>query len=83
MTLWHCAAVASGHIALARECPDAAGRWRCAMFRMDGWKKALSEPNAVGWIAFLILIASIGIGALIFDRPPPRGPAQANFSQLH
>jgi hypothetical protein len=50
---------------------------------MDGWKKAPSEPNAVGWIAFLILIASIGIGALIFDRSPPRGPAQANFSQPH
>lgn len=44
------------------------------------WKRALSEPNAVGWIAFLILVLGIGVGTLIFDRDPVHGPAQASYS---
>jgi hypothetical protein len=32
------------------------------------WRDLLQEPNAIGWIAFLILVISIGAGTLIFDR---------------
>lgn len=49
------------------------------MSGLDRWKKALSEPNAIGWIAFLILVAGIGVGAMIFDRGAGRGPAQASY----
>lgn len=34
----------------------------------NGLKKVLQEPNALGWIAFLILVLSIGIGTVIFDH---------------
>lgn len=47
------------------------------------WKKALEEPNAVGWIVLLILVVAIGAGLLYLDadddgaatasRPPPAG----------
>ena len=40
------------------------------MAGMDHWKRALSEPKAAGWIAFLILVVGIGVGTLIFDRGP-------------
>jgi hypothetical protein len=36
--------------------------------REPGWKQALKEPNAIGWIGFLILMVLIGLGALYFDR---------------
>jgi hypothetical protein len=32
-----------------------------------GWKKALQEPNAIGWLAFLILVLAIGVGVILFD----------------
>jgi len=31
------------------------------------WKKALEEPNAVGWIVLLILVVAIGAGLLYLD----------------
>jgi hypothetical protein len=36
------------------------------MAENSGWKRALKEPNAFGWIAFLILALGIGVGTLIF-----------------
>lgn len=45
------------------------------------WKRALSEPNAIGWIAFLILVFGIGVGALVFDHGSIRDPVQASYSQ--
>jgi hypothetical protein len=33
---------------------------------MAAWKEALQEPNAVGWIALIILVIVIGAGALYF-----------------
>jgi hypothetical protein len=38
------------------------------MSKNDARKRWLQEPNAIGWIAFLILVISIGVGTLIFDR---------------
>jgi hypothetical protein len=36
------------------------------------WKTTLRDPRAIGWIAFLILMISIGVGAVVFggDRTP-------------
>lgn len=51
------------------------------MPEMNRWKKALTEPNAVGWIAFLILVVGIGVGAMFFDGGPVRGEAQVSFQQ--
>jgi len=31
-----------------------------------GWRTALSEPNAIGWIGFFLLVIAIGFGALYF-----------------
>ena len=36
-------------------------------------KKAMREPNAIGWIAFLILMAGIGVGTVLFDRGDESG----------
>ena len=33
------------------------------------WKKALREPNAFVWIAFLLLIVGIGVGTMVFGGP--------------
>lgn len=30
------------------------------------WKRFLEEPNALGWLAFLVLVIAIGIAALYF-----------------
>lgn len=38
------------------------------------WKKALREPNALGWIAFMGVVAIIGVGTLVFV---PRSPKTA------
>jgi hypothetical protein len=47
------------------------------MANVPEWKKALQEPNAIGWIGFFILVILIGIGTLYFggrshepDQPP-------------
>lgn len=34
------------------------------------WNKLLREPNALGWIAFMGVVAIIGVGTLLFI---PRG----------
>jgi len=31
-----------------------------------GWRTALSEPNAIGWIGFFLLVIAIGFGSLYF-----------------
>jgi hypothetical protein len=33
------------------------------------WKKALREPNALVWIAFLLLMVGIGVGTMVFGGP--------------
>ena len=36
---------------------------------MPAWKKALQEPNAIGWIGLIILVIAVGVGTLYFgDR---------------
>jgi hypothetical protein len=46
-----------------------------------GWRKALEEPNAIGWIGFFILVIVIGFGTLYFggngntNHPPSAGQA--------
>lgn len=32
------------------------------------WRRVLREWNAIGWLAFMILMVSIGVGTLIFDN---------------
>lgn len=41
------------------------------------WKKALQEPNAIGWIGLIILVIAIGAGTLYFagSRSPGSPPA--------
>jgi len=39
------------------------------------WKKALQEPNAIGWIGLFILVVAIGIGTLYFGGGSPAEPA--------
>ncbi len=34
------------------------------------WKKLMREPNALGWLAFLVLMVAIGVGAIFFDNGP-------------
>ena len=36
------------------------------MADLSSWKRLLEEPNAVGWLVFLVLIIAIGAGALYF-----------------
>jgi hypothetical protein len=38
-------------------------------------KRILHEPNAVGWIAFLVLVIAIGAAALYFLPPQAAGTA--------
>ena len=78
VALWHRVAVASGRLAWEGETadpgPSGTGyRSRHGRKRPDAWKKAMREPNAIGWIAFLILMAGIGVGAILFDRGDESG----------
>jgi hypothetical protein len=48
-----------------------------------GWRKALKEPNAIGWIGFFLLVIAIGFGTLYFggtsgtaDHPAHSGEAK-------
>jgi len=34
------------------------------------WKKSLRESNALGWIAFLVLVIAIGVGTIMFGGAP-------------
>jgi len=36
----------------------------------SGLKKALKESNAIGWIAFFILVIGIGVGTIMFGSAP-------------
>ena len=36
------------------------------MSELPAWKKALREPNAIGWIAFFFLVLAIGFGSVYF-----------------
>jgi hypothetical protein len=40
----------------------------------SAWKRLLAEPNAVGWIAFLVLVIALGAGVLYF-APNEEGAA--------
>jgi len=34
------------------------------------WRKALEETNALGWIAFMLLVIGIGIWTIFFSAAP-------------
>ena len=43
------------------------------------WRKAFREPNAMGWIAFFVLVVAIGAATMIFgSTPEPKGAKQAS-----
>ena len=42
------------------------------MPEQPAWKAALREPNAIGWIAFFILVVGIGAGTLYFGSDDTR-----------
>jgi hypothetical protein len=42
------------------------------MPEQPAWKTALREPNAIGWIAFFILVVGIGAGTLYFGSDDTR-----------
>ena len=52
------------------------------MSDMPEWKKALHEPNAIGWIGLFIVVIAIGIGTLYFGggHDPAQAPAPANHA---
>ncbi len=42
------------------------------MAKERNWKTALKESNAIGWIAFFVLVIGIGVGTIMFgggDKP--------------
>jgi hypothetical protein len=43
------------------------------MSEPPAWKKALREPNAIGWIAFFFLAVAIGVGSIYFGGSEPAG----------
>ena len=53
------------------------------MTEKSEWKKALRESNAIGWIAFLVLVFAIGVGTIMFSGSPvsvkaPGRPCRSN-----
>jgi hypothetical protein len=52
------------------------------MSNMPAWKKALQEPNAIGWIGLMILVIVIGFGTLYFGggHDQARAPAPATHA---
>lgn len=53
------------------------------MADMPGWKRALQEPNAIGWIAFLVLMLVIGFVSLYFGnggQKQAEAPAKVNHA---
>ncbi len=40
------------------------------MTEKSDWKKAVRESNAIGWIAFLVLVFAIGLGTIMFGGSP-------------
>jgi hypothetical protein len=51
------------------------------MSELPAWKKALQEPNAIGWIAFFFLVLAIGFGAVYFGGSQPTGQAAHRASK--
>ena len=41
------------------------------------WKQAFRQSNALGWIAFGVLIVGILIGALVFGQAPTKDTKEA------
>jgi hypothetical protein len=35
--------------------------------QQPGWRQALQEPNAIGWIGLIIVVIAIGFGAVYFN----------------
>jgi hypothetical protein len=52
-----------------------------AMADLPLWKKALREPNAIGWIAFFLLVVAIGFGSLYLGASEPAGPVPQHASK--
>lgn len=50
------------------------------MANKSAWKRLLAEPNAVGWIAFLVLVIAIGAGVLYYSPGEERTATTANPS---
>jgi hypothetical protein len=48
---------------------------------MPAWKKALREPNAIGWIGFFFLVLAIGFGSVYFGGSGPAKPEVHHASQ--
>ncbi len=49
------------------------------MSEKSEWRKALREPNAMGWIAFFVLVVAIGAATMIFgSAPEPKGAKPAS-----
>ena len=44
------------------------------------WKKVLREPNALVWIAFLLLAVGVGVGTMVFGGP--RVPADSHVHAM-
>ena len=48
-------------------------------------KAALRESNAIGWLAFALLVTAIGVGTIIFGQAPPKvadsGPANSQTTR--
>ena len=40
------------------------------MTEKPDWRKAVRELNAIGWIAFLVLVFAIGVGTIMFSGSP-------------
>jgi hypothetical protein len=40
------------------------------MTEKSDWRKAVRESNAIGWIAFLMLVFAIGVGTIMFGGEP-------------
>jgi len=45
------------------------------MCEKPAWKKVPWESNAIGWIAFFLLVIGIGVGTVYFDANDS-GPAK-------
>ena len=51
------------------------------MSDLPDWMKVFREPNALGWIAFLVLVIAIGVGTILFGDPP--APHRGNPMTVH
>ena len=77
--------MATGHLALCPGLPESratSGKRARNMADMPVWKKALQEPNAIGWIGLIILVIAIGFGTLYFGggHDPAEAPAPVNHA---